>query len=95
MSGDWTRDEVNLIVDDYFAMLAAELRQEPFVKAEHLRALQPQLRNRTKGSIEFKYGNVSAALNDLGFPFVDGYKPYLNGKLPRQVDTWKLDESAA
>jgi hypothetical protein len=32
---DWTRDEVELIVADYFAMLEAELSGEAVNKAEH------------------------------------------------------------
>jgi hypothetical protein len=49
----WSRDEVDLIVADYFTMLRAELAGEPFSKAEHNRALQPLLSGRSKGSIEF------------------------------------------
>ena len=78
MSEDWSRAEVELAVADYLNMFASELREERYAKADHWRALQPQLHDRTKGSIEFKYGNVSAALRDLGYPFVDGYKPYAN-----------------
>jgi hypothetical protein len=78
MSEDWSQEEVALVVADYLDMLAFELQDEAYVKADHWRALMPYLRNRSKGSIEFKYGNVSAALRDLGYPFVDGYKPYAN-----------------
>ena len=78
MSEDWSREEVELAVRDYLDMLSLELKGEPYAKADHWRALIPQLHGRTKGSIEFKYGNVSAALRDLGYPFVDGYKPYSN-----------------
>jgi hypothetical protein len=78
LSEDWSRAEVELTVADYLSMFACELREERYTKADHWRALQPQLHDRTKGSIEFKYGNVSAALRDLGYPFVDGYKPYAN-----------------
>lgn len=78
MSEDWSEREVALAVADYLDMLTLELQDKRYVKADHWRSLMPQLRNRTKGSIEFKYGNVSAALRDLGYPFVDGYKPYAN-----------------
>jgi hypothetical protein len=78
MGEDWSQAEVELAVADYLDMLTLELRDERYVKADHWRALMPHLRNRSKGSIEFKYGNVSAALRDLGYPFVDGYKPYAN-----------------
>lgn len=78
MSADWSEQEVELAVADYLDMLCMELTHEGYVKADHWRALMPRLSGRTKGSIEFKYGNVSAVLRDLGYPFVDGYKPYSN-----------------
>lgn len=78
MSEDWSQAEVELAVADYLDMLTLELQEERYVKADHWRALMPHLHSRSKGSIEFKYGNVSAALRDLGYPFVDGYKPYAN-----------------
>jgi hypothetical protein len=78
MSDDWTRDEVELIVADYFAMLRAELSGEPVNKAAHNRRLQERI-GRSKGSIEFKHANISAALLRLGnFPYIDGYKPRSN-----------------
>lgn len=78
MSDHWSQEEVALTVSDYLDMLADEVSQRQFSKAEHWRALMPKLQGRTKGAVEFKYGNVSAALLDLGYPFVDGYKPYVN-----------------
>jgi hypothetical protein len=65
-------------VADYIAMLSAELRGERYSKAQHRRALVPHLAGRTKGSIERKHQNVSAVLIDLGYPYVDGYKPLSN-----------------
>lgn len=78
MSDHWSDEEVALTVRDYLDMLADEVSRRPFSKAEHWRALMPKLQGRSKGAIEYKYGNVGAALRDLGFPFVDGYKPYAN-----------------
>jgi hypothetical protein len=71
-------DEVALTVSDYLDMLSDEIAGRPFSKAEHRRALLPRLRARSEGALEFKYGNVSAALRDLGYPAVDGYQPYSN-----------------
>ena len=62
----WSRDEVDLIVADYFTMLKAELAGEPYSKAEHNRALQPLLDGRSKSSIEFKHRNISAVLVAMG-----------------------------
>lgn len=75
MSDDWTLEEVEATVADYFAMLYAELRGERYNKSEHRRRLQRMLRRRTNGSIERKRHNISAVLWDLGHPWIDGYKP--------------------
>jgi hypothetical protein len=75
MTSDWSRDEVELIVADYFSMLRAELSGEPVNKTAHNRRLQQEIA-RSKGSIEFKHANISAVLLNLGdFPYIDGYKP--------------------
>jgi hypothetical protein len=79
MSGsDWSRQEVETIVDDYLSMLASELAGTPFNKAAHRRALLPLLNGRSEQSIEFKHANISAALLEAGFPYIAGYKPRSN-----------------
>lgn len=78
MAEDWSAEEVAATVADYFAMLACELRDELYNKKEHNRRLQAVLRNRSAGAIEFKHANISAVLIELGFPYVDGYKPRAN-----------------
>jgi hypothetical protein len=78
MPEDWTREEVEAVITDYFNMLAMELRGEAFNKAEHNRSLQRIITARTRGSIERKHQNVSAVLIKLGYPYVDGYKPLGN-----------------
>lgn len=75
---DWTRTEVEATVADYLQMLALELSGQSFNKAEHRRRLGALLENRSEGSIEFKHCNVSAAMIDLGFPYIAGYKPRAN-----------------
>ncbi len=74
-TSDWSRREVEAIVDDYLSMLASELVGTPYNKAAHRRTLQPVLSGRSDQSIEFKHANISAALLDAGFPFITGYKP--------------------
>lgn len=75
MSGsDWSRQEVEAIVDDYLSMLASELAGVPYNKAAHRRALLPRLNGRSEQSIEFKHANISAALQDANFPYIPGYK---------------------
>lgn len=79
MSGsDWSRQEVEAIVDDYLSMLASELAGTAYNKAAHRRALSPLLNGRSEQSIEFKHANISAALLDSGFPYIAGYKPRSN-----------------
>jgi hypothetical protein len=78
MSEGWSREEVEATVSDYFEMLVMELRDEPFNKAQHNRNLQKLLKGRTKGAIEKKHQNISSVLIELGYPYVDGYKPLGN-----------------
>jgi hypothetical protein len=72
---DWSETEVGLIVADYFAMLRAELLGQAYTKAEHRKALRPQLAGRSDGSVEFKHANISAVLVGRGLPYIEGYKP--------------------
>lgn len=78
MPEDWSQTEVAATVADYFAMLEHELRGESYNKLEHNRRLREELNNRSKGAIEFKHANISAILIELGFPYIEGYKPRAN-----------------
>jgi hypothetical protein len=75
---DWSRDEVEATVADYFAMLRDELAGLPVNKTAHNSALRKLLQGRSKGSVEFKHANISAVLTLHGYPYVDGYKPRAN-----------------
>ena len=77
-NGPWTDEENDLIVADYFAMLAEDMAGRPCNKAQHRRSLMPLLRSRTEGSIEFKHQNISAVLKGLGEDWIPGYKPAFN-----------------
>ncbi|MEX6724708.1 DUF3883 domain-containing protein [Parapedomonas caeni] len=74
----WTDTENDLIVADYFAMLADDIAGRPYNKAEHRRALLPLLNGRSEGSVEFKHQNISAVLKGLGEDWIPGYKPAFN-----------------
>jgi hypothetical protein len=78
MSEDWSPEEVAATVADYLVMLDHELRGEPYNKKDHNRQLQSLLHDRSAGAIEFKHANISAVLVELGFPYIDGYKPRAN-----------------
>jgi hypothetical protein len=78
MNQDWTPKEVRLIVKDYFDMLQSELNHKGYNKTEHRKSLLPLLNKRSEGSVEFKHQNISAALINMGLPFIKGYKPRFN-----------------
>ncbi len=50
---------------------------EPYVKSRHSAALMQQL-GRSHRSVEFKHQNISAVLDELGMPWIQGYKPKRN-----------------
>ena len=76
-SGPWTDAENDLIVADYFAMLADDLAARPYNKAKHNRQLQTKI-DRGRASIEYKHQNISAVLKGLGETWIEGYKPAFN-----------------
>lgn len=78
---DWTAAEVDATVASYFDMLRLEALQAGYKKTEFNAALREQLRGRSKASVELKHQNISAVLNDLGLPFIPGYKPRSNAQL--------------
>jgi hypothetical protein len=75
---DWSREEVEATVQDYFHMLRLEASGQALNKAEHNEQLRRKLRARSKGSIEMKHQNISAVLDQLGLPYIRGYKPRSN-----------------
>ena len=79
MSHDWSRQEVEATVRDYFDMLASELRGGlRITKPPATRALRARLDDRSHGAVERKHQNISAVLIELGFPYINGYKPLGN-----------------
>jgi hypothetical protein len=77
MPEDWTDQQNDAIVADYFAMLADDIAGRPYNKAEHNRLLRPLI-GRPRGAIEWKHQNISAALKGLGEDWIPGYKPRFN-----------------
>ena len=71
---NWTKEEVIIIVKDYFEMFRMELDSIPYNKASYRRKLSPLLNNRDN-SIEFKHQNISGVLANMGLPYIKGYKP--------------------
>ena len=77
-NSEWTRREVESIVDDYLSMLALELAGAPYSKAAHRRALMGRLDRRSEQAIEYKHGNISAILLEAGMQSIPGYKARSN-----------------
>lgn len=75
---DWTRIEVEACVADYLLMLTLELNGQSYNKTAHAQVLMARLNGRSRGSVEFKRCNISAALTDLGYPCIRGYLPRWN-----------------
>ena len=74
MAKIWTESEIDIIVKDYFVMLEHEQMGRAFNKAEHRRVLM-ETTGRTSGSIEFKHCNISAVMEALSLPRIEGYTP--------------------
>lgn len=69
---DWSREEAEVTVEDYFQMLRLEAIGQVFNKAEHNEQLRRRRHARSKGSIELKHQNISAVLDQLGLPYIRG-----------------------
>ncbi|MCY1351450.1 hypothetical protein D9M69_377150 [compost metagenome] len=78
---DWSEDEVQSTVADYFEMLRLEADGLAYNKSAHNEMLRKQLNGRSKASVELKHQNISAVLAGLGLPFIQGYKPRGNSQL--------------
>lgn len=102
---DWSREEVEATVLDYFSMLSSWLAGTPFNKTAHRRALIAQLDRRTDDAIEYKYRNISAVLVDASFPYLPGLTPLFNyqallaevvaDRLPKATGLLHVAEAAA
>jgi hypothetical protein len=71
---DWTAGEVAVLVGSYFLMLAEERAGRDYNKSEYRRGVIAAI-GRKPGSIERKLQNVSAVLDELGVPWIQGHKP--------------------
>lgn len=74
---NWSENELRETVESYFRILSEELQGAVYSKTTFRNELLSKIR-RTKGAIEYKYRNISAALIAKGLPYIDGYKPASN-----------------
>ena len=82
MAKTWSEGEIEVIVKDYLAMLRLEQTGKTFVKTHHWRVLM-EVTGRTRGAIEYKHSNISAVMEALGLPRIDGYRP--RGKIQKTL----------
>ena len=76
---DWTDDELEAAVRGYLWMLEQELSGTDYSKAQVNRELRERaLVARTHGSLEYRMQNISAALDELCLPRIQGYLPAKN-----------------
>ena len=83
---DWTPREVEVCVEAYLDMLRLEIADQPYSKAEFNRRVQQET-GRSKGSVEFKFQNVSAVLDQMGHRWIKGYKPAKHAQIGPIKDT--------
>lgn len=74
----WSRLEVEACVAEYLQMLELELNGQKFNKSERVHSLMHKLDGRSKASVEYKFRNISAVMQELGWPTVSGYKALAN-----------------
>jgi 5-methylcytosine-specific restriction protein A len=86
----WTDDELKRAVKAYFKMLKYEKNKTPYVKSEINRQLQAELPNRNHKSIEYRWQNISAVLEEHGYNFISGYKPARNVGSSVKERIWKI-----
>lgn len=91
IGANWGDEELDLIVADYFAMLAAEQAGRSYVKAHHRARLMEQI-DRPKRSVEFKHMNISAVLDELGRPTIRGYRamPHYQRSILQAIERYLL-----
>ena len=76
---DWSAEELVESVRAYLRMLRDEIQGKPYNKAEINRSLRDGILNkRSKSSIEYRMQNISAVLEEMCLPRINGYGPAKN-----------------
>lgn len=87
---DWSDEDLKKAIKAYFKMLKYEQNHTDYVKAEMNKELQADLPGRTKGSIEYRWRNISSVLDDHQIKFVSGYLPAKNVGDAVKERIWKI-----
>ncbi len=78
-SREWSEEELHEAVKAYLWMLKQQSEAKPYSKADVNSSLRGDpLKNRSKGSIEYRMQNISAALEELCLLRIQGYVPAKN-----------------
>tara|TARA_Y100001970_G_C14258859_1_gene877879 strand:+ start:8518 stop:14085 length:5568 start_codon:yes stop_codon:yes gene_type:complete len=72
---EWTEKEISIAVEIYLMMWEKQQSGESVESKKEALALVRVQTGRTKGSVERKMCNLSFGMKELGFDFVDGWKP--------------------
>ena len=96
---EWTTDELRACVSAYRKLWDAQKAGQRINKAEMRRqVIREALTARSEGAYERRMQNISAVIEELGMPFVEGYVPLRNvGKPKDQIITlineeWQREE---
>lgn len=102
MSEEWSDAELEAAVAGYITLLRGERAGEaPSKAAVREQLLSGPLAGRSAGSVEYRMQNISAVLQAMGRPWIEGYKPAGNvgptnsGKIRRLVERLAPDSPAA
>jgi hypothetical protein len=74
----WADFEFRVAIREYLPLLEAELDGLPAEKAAAWRRVMAGAPARSKGSVEYRFQNISHVLAGLGYPWVRGYPPASN-----------------
>lgn len=88
-SPHWTEEELQHAVKAYLQMLKHQRDQTPYVKTEINKQLQATI-NRSRGSVERRFQNISSILHKHNLPFVQGYAPLTNVGSTNEEKIWQL-----
>lgn len=89
----WSDQEIRIALESYFAMLLLDLSGAAYVKRRFAEKCGRLLPVRSRKSIEYKWCNISAVLEEAQLPWIPGFKPMHNyqERLADMVARWLLD----
>jgi hypothetical protein len=74
----WAEFELRAAIREYFGLLEADLDGRPAEKAAAWRRVMADAPARTRGSVEYRFQNISHVFDGLGYRWVRGYPPAAN-----------------